>query len=91
MKFILLLLFSTTIIAGDSPITWVGVYEDTGTAVEIESDTLVRTGLEIDIYDVEENTVKTVEIRSMSYTSGSGAELEIYQYDTDTYRTLEME
>lgn len=73
-------LFSTQIFA------WDGYDYDSSSYIEVESGTLVREGLDIDVYDYESGTYKTYEVDSVD--SGS---LEVYDYESGEYRSFDMD
>lgn len=69
---------------------WDGTDSSTGEAVEIESGNLVRSGNDIEIYDVDSGEYKDVEVTDIR-SNGSGAEVEVYDYESGEYRTLDMD
>ncbi len=69
---------------------WDGYDYSTGNYVVIEGGNLVRSGLDIEVYDYETGSYHDVQVQSIR-NYGSSVEVEVYDYETGEYRTLEME
>ena len=68
---------------------WDGVDQD-GNIIEIEKGNLVRSGLDIEVYDYNADEYKEVEVQSIN-NYGAGVEIEVYDYNTGEYYTYDME
>lgn len=71
-------------------LAWDGVDTDSGQSVTIEQGNLVRTGNEIEIYDWDSGTYRSMEVESIDRT-GSTVEMELYDNETGETRTFEFE
>ncbi|WP_245414463.1 DUF5334 family protein [Mycoplana dimorpha] len=69
---------------------WDGIDTATGGSVEIGKGNLVRSGRDIEIYDVEAGEYREVEVQSIREFGGA-VEVEIYDHSNGEYRVLEME
>jgi hypothetical protein len=69
---------------------WDGTDAATGHAVEIGKGNLVRSGLDIEIYDCGAGEYRDVTVESIQ-SYGSTVEVEVYDNESGEYRTLEME
>lgn len=69
---------------------WDGYDYETGSFVEIDKGSLVRSGEEIEVYSYDTGEYTSYEVESIT-SYGSGAEVEVYDYDTGEYKTLDMD
>ena len=83
-----LFLFSFFILCSPS-FAWDGTDQD-GNIIEIEKGNLVRSGLDIEVYDYNAGEYKEVEVQSIN-NYGTGVEIEVYDYNTGEYHTYDME
>lgn len=81
-----LCVFVTPAIAG----AWDGTDSESGEEVTIESGHLVRSGLDIEVYDYGDGAYHDVTVERIQ-RSGSGVEMEVYDQETGETRTLEMD
>ncbi len=74
----------------ESVFAWDGYDYDSGNHVEIERDSLVRRGNEIEYYDHEDGEYKYGDVESVR-RYGTSVEVEVYDHDSGEYRTFEMD
>lgn len=70
-------------------LAWDGVDTESGNSVTIEQGNLVRTGNEIELYDYESGSYKSMEVESIDRVGGT-VEMELYDNETGETRTFEF-
>ncbi len=78
------------LLSASPSLAWDGTDAETGGSVEIEKGNLVRSGLDIEVYDHESGEYRDVTVQDIN-RYGSTVEVEVYDNDSGEYRTFEME